>query len=37
LGIGLLVGVGFGQWTVAGLWFALAAMELALWVMAGRR
>lgn len=35
--IGLAVGLTSGNWTVAALWFGLAAMELALWFMAGRR
>jgi peptidoglycan/LPS O-acetylase OafA/YrhL len=35
--IALVVGLALGRWTVAGLWFGLAAMELALWFMAGRR
>jgi len=35
--IGLVVGLALDRWTVAALWFGLAAMELALWIMAGRR
>ncbi len=35
--IGVSTGLVAGNWTVAGLWFALAAMELVLWIMAGRR
>jgi peptidoglycan/LPS O-acetylase OafA/YrhL len=35
--IALVVGLALGRWTVAGLWFGLAAMELVLWFMAGRR
>jgi hypothetical protein len=35
--VGVSVGVVAGNWTVAALWFALAAMELVLWIMAGRR
>ncbi|TMM14625.1 MAG: hypothetical protein E6G01_12310 [Actinobacteria bacterium] len=35
--IGLVVGFALDRWTVAALWFGLAAMELALWIMAGRR
>ena len=35
--IGLVVGFDLGRWTVAALWLGLAAMELVLWVMAGRR
>ena len=37
VGIGVGIGVASGRWTVAALWFGLAAMELALWIMAGRR
>ncbi|HWC36883.1 MAG TPA: hypothetical protein VG476_00060 [Acidimicrobiales bacterium] len=35
--VGVSVGLVAGNWTVAALWFALAAMELVLWIMAGRR
>jgi hypothetical protein len=35
--IALVVGLALGRWSVAGLWFGLAAMELTLWFMAGRR
>jgi hypothetical protein len=35
--IALVAGLALGTWTVAGLWFGLAAMELSLWFMAGRR
>jgi hypothetical protein len=35
--VALVVGLRLGAWTVAGLWFGLAAMELTLWFMAGRR
>lgn len=35
--IGVSIGLAAGNWTVAALWFALAAMELVLWIMAGRR
>jgi peptidoglycan/LPS O-acetylase OafA/YrhL len=35
--IGLVVGAAVGNWTVAALWLALSAMELVLWIMAGRR
>jgi peptidoglycan/LPS O-acetylase OafA/YrhL len=35
--LGLVIGLVLARWTVAALWFALAAMELVLWIMAGRR
>lgn len=35
--IGLVIGFAVGNWTVAALWLGLAAMELVLWIMAGRR
>jgi hypothetical protein len=35
--IGVSIGLVAGNWTVGALWLALAAMELVLWIMAGRR